>query len=243
MLRYTLLAGLFCFILASCNPDKCFQSTGPVDEIQFSIDVTETITIYDFIDLRLVQSDEMKAVIRGGSGLIGNISVEQSAETGEITIEDRNECRWMRDLSERFEVELHIPFFRKLNFKSHGNLYAHDWELPELELHSLRSGRDLHISGQIDNMHFVMEKGAPDLYLSGNANSIFIYHFGSGFVYARDMMAEKVHVNHRSTGHFHLFPIEELFAELYSSGNVYYYNQPDRIDGPVWGSGRVIQAD
>jgi len=231
-------------IFSSCNADKCFNSTGPLDELEIEIGPFDKITIYDYIDLRLVQSEDEKAIIRAGTNVIEHISVDyQSDGSGEIIISDLNQCRWLRNMEKRPEVEIHTPLLRKIDFFSHGDLKVENWKLPYLEVEGHRSGRDLFIDGQIDSLRFLLEKGSPDLYLSGNVDFLYIYHFGSGFVYAEELIANRMHLHHNSTGDFHVFPVEELFAEIHGRGNVYYYNEPDEIGGPVIGSGRVLPGN
>ncbi len=235
---------LAALIFSSCSTDKCFNSTGPLDELEIEIGPLDKITVYDYIDLRLVQSDEEKAIVRAGANVIEYIAVEYNSDgAGQLTISDLNQCRWLRNMEKRPEVEIHTPHLRKIDFFSHGDLVAKDWNLSQLEVESLRSGRDFHIGGQIDTLRFLLEKGSPDLYLSGNADFVFVYHFGSGFIYAENLTANRMHLHHNSTGDFHVFPVEELFAEIHGRGNVYYYNEPEEIGGPIIGSGRILPAN
>ncbi|TVR87226.1 MAG: DUF2807 domain-containing protein [Saprospirales bacterium] len=231
-------------VFFSCNADKCFNSTGPIDEMEIEIGPIDKITVSDYIDLRVVQSDEEKAILRAGANVIEHISVDyQSEGAGHITISDLNKCRWLRNMEKRPEVEIHTPHLSKINFFSHGDLVAEDWNLSHLEVESLRSGRDFYIGGEIDTLRFLLEKGSPDLYLTGNSDFVFIYHFGSGFVYAEELIANRIHLHHNSTGDFHIFPIEELFAEIHGRGNVYYYNEPNEMGGPIIGSGRILPGN
>ena len=231
-------------VFSSCNADKCFNSTGPLEELEVEIGPHDKITVYDYIDLRLVQSDEEKVIVRAGANVIEHVSIEYLSDgQGAVTISDLNQCRWLRNMEKRPEVEIHTPHLRKIDFFSHGDLVAEGWDLPHLEVESLRSGRDFFISGEIDTLRFNLEKGSPDLYLSGNADFVFIYHFGSGFVYSEELFANRMHLHHNSTGEFHVFPLEELFAEMHGRGNVYYYNEPDEISGPLIGSGRVLPGN
>ena len=240
MLRKILILSLPLLSLYSCGDRLCFKTAGVTEELEIDLQSAEIIEVHDLIDLRIIQSPDQKAIVRGGSNFIKKISIAQ--DENQLTIRDNNICRQPKNSSDKIEVEIYTSEVKIINFFGHGNLFAENLELSSLEFNSLRTGMDIYISGSIDTLRFFMEKGSPDLYLSGNSDYLYIYHFGSGFVYAEGLQTDRIHLNHNSTGNFHVYPIEELFVELYSRGNVYFYNKPESLGGPVVGSGRILEG-
>ena len=209
-------------------------------EIELEIPKLEIITIHDYLNISIVQSDANKAIIRGREALLENISI--TANGKELIIRDNNACNWSGNSNSRTEIEVHTNHLRRVNLYNYGDFNAQDLQLDTLEFNSLRSGRDIHLSGDFHHLRFLLEKGSPDLYLSGSCQDFYIYHFGSGFVYAEELITQNMHLHHNSTGDFHVFPIEELFVELYSRGRIFYYNKPQSINGPGSASNLMIPS-
>ncbi|TVR80697.1 MAG: DUF2807 domain-containing protein [Saprospirales bacterium] len=226
------------FCIQSCSDSPCFNSSASVKEIELEIPEFEIITIHDYLDINIIQSDKSKAVIRGKENRLENISINSNGK--ELIIRDNNSCNWSGN--SRTEVEIYTNLLRIVNLYNYGDFHAYDLKMDTLEFNSLRSGRDIHLSGDFQYLRFLLEKGSPDLYLSGSCENFYIYHFGSGFVFGEELIAKKMHLHHNSTGDFHVYPIEELFVELYSRGRIFYYREPQIIGGPGAESHLLIPA-
>lgn len=237
-MRYMIFLPLLLLLFTSCEKNSCFQSSGEMSSRVIDIGEVSELKIYDFIDVHVFQSNEFRLEVFGGSNLINHVAIEQKEK--QLIVRHNLSCRWWRENGNRIRVEIHLPELRKVEFLGLGDFYALAFQLKEFTFSSLRSAKDIHLEINADSLEFFLEQGSPDLYLSGSTEKLYIYHFGSGFVYARDLIADNIHLHHRSTGDFHVFPLSELFVEIYGTGNVLFYNEPEKIGGPITGKGKLI---
>lgn len=233
------LFGLLIISTCGCKEEACFKTAGDKGTREWITEPFNQLTVHDYIDIRLHQSADYRAVAEGGANLLSHVSVE--VEEGVLTVKNSNTCRWLRDPNERVQVDVFTPDLRKVNYLGYGDFSAMDLKVEKLEVYSFRSLRDFSLNIEADSLIFILEKGAPNLYLEGVVDYFYIYHFGTGLVFAEDLKVEsKIHLNHESTGDFHVHPMGELFLEIFASGNIYSYHEPEKLHIVQHGPGQYF---
>ena len=145
------------------------------------------------------------------------------------------------ELIQSEEFRLLINGGGNIIFPAYGDVLMEDWELSSLSVNTLRSLRDFTFSGTADSLFFYLEQGSPDLYLSGNAHYLYVYHFGTGKVIANYLKAHSVHFNHLSTGDFLVYPKENLRVEIRSSGNTRAFHPANNVEIIQVGGGAYLE--
>jgi len=226
-------------VFSSCKDTDCPVVAGENTFVEFLLDEFGVIHVSDQIDIQLQQSNYSGLVIHGGENLINNIHFE--VKNRELHLRNQNNCRWLRNPSERVTIDVLTPEIREINFSGFGDVIMNDWELNSLSVHTFKSLRNFEFSGKADSLMFFLEQGSPDLLLSGEANYLYVYHSGTGQVLARDLEAHFVHFNHMSTADFRVYPIETLRVEIRSSGNTIAHHKAQNVEIIKEGKGEYLE--
>lgn len=230
---------VFVFTVFSCKDSECSLTSGDYAEMEILVDEFIALDVSDFINIELIQTHEYGLLIKGGENIINNIHFEVRENT--LFLRNDNQCRWLRDPAERIDIQVFAPDINNINFPAYGDVLMKDWELSSLSVNTLRSLRDFEFSGTADSMFFFLEQGSPDLYLSGDAHYLYVYHSGTGKVIANDLKAHSVHFNHMSTGDFLVYPKENLRVEIRSSGNTRAFHPANNVEIIQEGKGIYLE--
>ena len=243
MRYFGLLLSIFLVVLllSSCKKDSCFKSVGEESTVEMDSPAFNKLRVHDFVDVQLKESTDHRVKLRGGTNLLPLIEINTEGET--LVIKNSNRCSWMRDARERVEVIIYSPSIEKIEFLGYGDLRADDLKVQKMELRTFRSLRDLNFHVTADSLLFFLEQGAPDIYLEGQTGYLYIYHVGTGRVFAEGLQVrDQIHLNHESTGHFHVFPQQKLLIEIKGSGNIYSYHKPSELTIAQIGRGMYIPS-
>ncbi len=236
-----LLSVLLACLMSGCEKDACLKNAGKESIEEMESPAFNKLRVHDFVDVRLKESNDHRIKLKGGANLLPSIEINTEGET--LIIKNSNRCSWMRDARERVEVIIYSPSIEKIEFLGYGDLTADDLKVQKLELRTFRSLRDLNFRVTADSLMFFLEQGSPDIYLEGQADYLYIYHAGTGRVFAEGLQVRnKIHLNHESTGHFHVFPKEKLLLEIKGSGNIYSYHKPSELTIAQIGRGMYIPS-
>lgn len=114
-----------------------------------------------------------------------------------------------------------------------------DITVPSLEAILVSGSGDFVVEG-LDGGEFEYEVGgSSDATLSGTVDEIHIEISGSGDVDARNLKAKRAYVEIAGSGDVDVWADELFEGNIYGSGDIAYYGNPEKVTRQVFGSGDI----
>ena len=243
---------VLCLMLSGCggeNTPDCFQKEG--DRVRELVTVApfDRITVFENIEMVLIQGTEQSVEIETGEFLRNEVSAE--VIDGELILRDENNCNFFRDYNTTIiyvttpdltEVRSSTGFPVRsqgvLNFADL-TLISESFTMPENE--TTDGSFDLSLNTQSVN---VVVNGIAYFRLRGTTESLDVtIAAGDSRIEAEDLLANAVFVNHRGSNDILVNPQESLQGIIRSTGDVISYNRPGLVDVEEVFNGRLIFAD
>jgi len=245
--KYNYIILLFLSIgMISCNDEDspdCFKKAG--DNVSITRETGEFFGIQylEFIKTTIVQDTVCFLEIKGPENILNKISTKN--ENGILLIENLNTCDFVRNMSRRPHLYIHVCNLREL--------YIHDGA-GDIDTEGVLRGDSLfveckHGNGPVSlNLDyrvgvFQFHTGACDLQLSGNVDKAELYNNGYGRMDAGGLIAKSVFLNNSSINDVYVYADEYLYVGIYGSGDVYYRGMVQSVDLTRTGSGTLINIE
>jgi hypothetical protein len=246
-IKAKLLYLLFILSALSCtkqNAFDCFKSNGKEkSDMRYPGSFNE-LSVYDKIDLRIVNGPDYKVEVIAGEHLLKSISTK--VEDGVLRIENNNKCNFVRGYKKTIKVIVTVPKLAKVNNYGVGPItFAEDYKQDSLKIHIENSG-DVYVNGQFAEIRS-SSHGNGDLYLNGSAKSLLIYTNGLNYTFAENfLVSDYTYISTYSIGHvyFNFTGLAKFTYYIWSAGNIYYKGVPGTVEylgGD--GSGKLIKED
>jgi hypothetical protein len=233
-------------IIASCNnedsPD-CFKKAG-----EDAILIRETgefneIKYIEYIETELVQDTLCFVELIGPENLLKKLKTAN--ENGTLLIENENTCAFVRDMSRRPRLRIHVKALQAI--------YIHDGA-GDIFCDGPLQGDSIfveckHGNGPVNlNLNyrkgvFQFHTGACDLNLSGSVEIAELYNNGYGLMDASALTTERAFLNNSSINDVLVHADEYLYVAIYNSGNVYYKGNVSSVDLSINGSGQLLRME
>ena len=249
--KYFQLPGI-CLLILGCGGDNtpdCFQKEGDRVRELITVAAFDRITVFENIEMVLIQGNEQSVEIETGEFLRNEVSAEVT--DGELILRDENNCNFFRDYNSTIiyvttpdltEVRSSTGFPVRsqgtLNFTDL-TLISESFTMPENE--TTDGSFDLSLNTQSVN---VVVNGIAYFRLRGTTENLDItIAAGDSRIEAEDLLANAVNLNHRGSNDILVNPQESLQGIIRSTGDVISYNRPDIIDVEEVFNGRLIFVD
>ena len=231
-------------LLSSCEKDQlddCFTSAGPMRIEERSIGDFRKVELHDRIDLVLEERAAGTLSVEAGRNLLDQVETE--VREGVLIISDRNTCNWVRSFKPRITVR--IPMDRAGSFilKGTGNVSATSTvRRGEFRIEQGGGQGTARINLDVDTCVAGLHSGAGNVVYTGRAGLAFLYSASMGPIDASGLEAARVLVNNSGVTDIHCRATQELDAQIYNAGNIYYSGSP-LITSQLLGSGQFIQVE
>ena len=242
----------FTFLLISCNGDSvpdCFQNAGEM--VRRPIDVPEfgTITVFENLNVVLKQGDEQSVEVETGEYLLNDVSAV--VEDNRLVLRNENSCNYVRDygLTTIYVTSPNITEIRSstglpitsdgiLNYPSL-NLIAESYTNPETE--TTDGSFDLNLNATTVR---IVVNGIAYFKLRGNTENFNVtVAAGDSRIEAKELVAERVTINHRGSNDVFVNPQQSLRGVIRGTGDVISVNRPSEVDVEELFNGRLIFQD
>lgn len=244
-----LLVTLLFLSCTSENASDCLQSAGELVRVEVEVDEFSKITVFELLNLVLIQGEEHKVDIETGEFLLNDISAE--VEDGRLVLRNDNGCNLFRDyeLSTVYVTAPHITEVRSstgLLVSNEGvltypnlNLISESFLEPEAETTS--GSFDL----TIDNLSVgIVVNGLSYFKLRGSTENLGInIAAGDTRIEAEELDAVNVRIDHRGTNDILVNPVYRIFGTIRGYGDVISFNRPTEIEVDQTFKGRLIFKD
>lgn len=242
----------FILINGSCNSEDapdCLKNEGKIVRDQVSVPEFDQITVFENIELILIQGPEQKVEIETGEFLREKVSAV--VENGRLVLRNDNGCNLFReygitrifvttpDLKEiRSSTGFPIRSNGALSF-SEITLLSESFLDPEAE--TTDGSFDLEFNTQSVR---VVSNGIAYFRLRGTTENLNInIAAGDSRVEAESLIAQNVTINHRGSNDIMINPQRSLQGLISGTGDVISFNRPDVVDIEVIFRGRLIFED
>ncbi len=228
---YTFSVVLTLFTVMSCEVDSAGIN---VIEAILETDHFDEIRLESSSDIRIIQSDEFKVILRGREKDVEDVEVR--VVNHKLTIEEN------REHPNDFLIKIYVPELSELDCTGSSYVYGESYFTQDRNFDIRVSG-----SGELD---FAIDTDDVDLnltgsgyiYLEGNVQTLDAEIVGSGWLRSFGMNSELTDVRIEGSGSAEVTVETDLDIFITGSGNVYYKGHPD-INAKITGSGEVINAN
>ena len=226
--------------LTACGPGHgtdCLKSTGPI--IMQRRDVAPgliTVTVYDNLNLRLVQDAQTYAEVRAGENLQDDIKLTRNGTSLEIA--NISTCNWARSYDTPREVTLHLPHITNVFLRGQGNGSTVGQFVQDTIFFHLVGAGDYELNVQARQL-FVDQYELGDITLHGSTQEVNFTLGGSGRLFAQDLVARRCYftMTRDSDGDAHVRASDIVAGTVAGNGTLYYGGPPAFTDIKVTGKG------
>ncbi|ALD21169.1 hypothetical protein AM218_08025 [Hymenobacter sp. DG25A] len=232
-------------MLSGCKPDHeldCFKSTGKVTTTRRELAPIHTLTVFDNVDVTLVQDTATFAEVRTGQNLQEDL--ELTEQDGSLTIRNTSRCNWVRRYDVPREVTVHLPTLLNLFQKGQNTVRTQGTFHAEKFFCHLVGAGDFDL--QVDSRYLWLDLyELGDIRITGRTDSLHLTLGGLGSVYAKDLTTRYsfVKINRATAGDAHLLVTEQLFGYHAGAGTIFYFGTPRKVDISVTGKGKVVKME
>lgn len=243
---------ILCFGIMGCggeNTPDCFQAEGDLVREEITLAAFDRITVFENIEMVLIQGGEQSVVIETGEFLRNEVSAD--VVDGELILRDENNCNFFRDYNttviyvttpDLIEVRSSTGFPIRsdgpLSF-SDVTLISESFTVPENE--TTDGSFDLEFNAGTVR---IVVNGIAFFNLSGTADLLDVtIAAGDSRIEAESMVVQNVNLNHRGSNDILINPQESIQGIIRSTGDVLSFNRPEIVDVEEVFNGRLIFVD
>ena len=235
---------LVSLMAASCSKmDQLFNNGEPVTERREVAHRFSAISMYNNVNVKLVQSNYPQLELTCPKNLIEKVTTEIEGDT--LVIKNENEYNWLRSFDYSIDLTVYYDSLRQINFASVGDLLCTD-SIKGIAEQTIDSTGGIIDTITIHNFNLNINEGCGDIDLTFNCN-VVKNNFGNGtskvtfrgkaeyteiimrsygVVHAENLNSNFVRVQSHSTNDAYVWARSKLTVWLYSIGNVYYRGNP-----------------
>lgn len=230
--------------LAACKKATertCLKSNGDESHIEIPLDSVANFKLYKGINYHIYQDTLRKVIIKGGSNVIPLVDVKNSS--GELSIQNKNKCNFLRDYDKRIQVEIHYPFYHRIYSETEDSLIFKDTIYSNyLYVDQAMGGGHvtLHMNGGI--LVLLARNGVGSFDVSGTVNHADLRVQTGARGNARELKSNSFELDQNSTGNLYVnLDSAQAIIAIKGTGDVIYTGDPDTIIVNQIGVGTVIK--
>jgi hypothetical protein len=238
---------LILFILLSCTKEEdrsCFKSIGTVISKEINFAPLEELVLKSDITYVLFRDNLDKIILKGGKNLLNFVATNQTGK--QLTIENNNECSFLRDYKDDIVVEIHFSTLKKIAFGgSKKILNFSPLQLDSLWIDAFDGSGVIQLNVQTNYLKLSSDFGYTDFLINGTSNYLLCYLGGSSYAGLYDLAVnDSITVVSNSQRDILVKPASiRLKAQLNQSGNVLYKGIPSSIFYTRFGKGELINKN
>ncbi|WP_317168137.1 head GIN domain-containing protein [Leptobacterium flavescens] len=234
-------------IFATCdseNAPDCFQTTGRIISENREVAEFSRILVNTGITMIIQQDAETSVVVETGENLINDVEVE--VIDGRLILTDNNDCNFVRDFGTT-TIRVTTPDITEIRSSTQFDIRSEGvLRFPNLRIISEDVNEDAQSVGNfyltIENQSFVVVfNNLSNAFIDGSTTNLNVSFFsGNSRFEGENLEASDITVFHRGTNDMLLFPTNSISGDLFSSGDVIIFNDPDEVDVTEHYKGRLI---
>lgn len=258
--RIAVLFFLVSLMATSCSKmDALFNNGEPVSEQRDVGHRFSVVSMFNNVNVRLVQSDHPRLELTCPKNLIEKVVTEVEGDT--LFVKNTNDYNWLRSFDYSIDLTVYYDSLSAIHYASIGDLTCTDSirgigkltidsieaDFDTLWTHSFDlkinegSGR-LDLTFNCDVLKTNFNNGTSAVTLRGYSGYTEINMRSYGNVHAETLESNFVRVQSHSTNDAYVWAKSGLRVWIYSIGNVYYKGNPWITDA-YYGEGRIFKLE
>ncbi len=239
---------LYLLVLFSCdneNTGDCFQTAGVIVQNEITLAEFDKILVNRDIELLITQGTEQKVVIETGKNLMNDVVAE--VVENQLVLTDNNSCNYVRKYGTT-KVYVTSPNITEIRSSTQYDISSNGvLAYPNLTLLSEDFGApntfnvgDFRL--EVDNESVrVVFNNLSVCYLEGETENLnIVFAAGSPRFEGRNLVAQNVALNNRSSNDMIVNPQQEVTGTIRGVGDVILVNRPPVIEIQQLYKGRVV---
>ncbi len=222
--RYFISAVLILFV--SCNSEDswdCFKTAGKVQIEYRDLEDFDKVSIFDKVEVELIQSDKNGIEIRAGKNLISG--VVSKIEGDRLVIQNQNKCELLRNSDHIINLKLFFDSLINIQVYSSGSVFSRDTLfLKKLNI-SKQSNGDLSITLKSENV-FIYSNEYGDALINGKIGNVSIRQQGVGMVDFSRCQIDSASIFTQGPGQIQIFSKYKIQGEIIRTGKVVLFGDP-----------------
>lgn len=231
-------------VFVSCRKENrfdCFVGSGEKMTTEFKPEKFRSVELKNNFTVYIHQDTCQRLEIITGNKILPYI--EYCVVDDNLIIDNKIKCKWARKY-EDIEVHIYTDSLEKIILNGDCDIFSADTiKAHSFTLDMYESISKTDITLDCEQLDVLIHAATGDYKFSGYADKSYFYCHGNAYIFADDLITSECSVLNISTGDFYVRPDVSLFAYILSSGNVYYYGDPEiHLDTRSKG-GELIKMD
>lgn len=233
------------FILtAGCRDafNECLSGKGKIKTQRIGLYPFQNVKVRDNISLELLNGPYFEMEVTAGEHVIEGLGIEIT--NGTLNLRNNSTCPILKDPWDAIEIKLTTPDLDTIFIENHGEIKSLiPFKTNNLVLRISESPSQ--VSLEVDSKFIRVENltGTGDITIRGYSQTADCYHAGFGTIDFRYLVCDEIHINTVSANHCYVRAGNDyFFAVVGGKGNIYYHNDPVRLDMKQEGSGKLIKV-
>lgn len=219
---------------------KCYKSFGDITEVEYSIDSVQKFKLYKKIKYKFYQDTSRKVIVRTGNSMQKFIEVKTEGYI--TTINNYNQCHFLRDNDKKVEVEIHYPHYNTIYAEPSDSMVFVDTLKGEYtNIHLRDGGGTLKLNVNMNQIQVGISYGTGNFIIGGQANYSHLSIQNLAYGDALNLKTDELSIYHNSNNdlltNFDSTNVKVLF---YANGDVRFVGQPLSLSVEGVGEGEVI---
>ena len=214
----------FLAFIFSCNkptsPDA-FKTAGKIVSEIRALNSFSDIDLFSNIHLNLIKDTVEYAIIKAGKNLLPKINSNVSSNI--LTLKNTNTFNFLRSYKDSIIVDLHYKKLKHLKYYGAGNITTIDTlREDEFSFESWYGSGHSDFKIRTNVSSFGFHTGIVDATVSGISNENRLYATEQGIIDCKKLSTKKTFCHNRGIASLYINASDEIGAEIYGEGNVYY---------------------
>ncbi len=231
-------------LLVACKKSTertCLKSNGQESQLEIPLDSVANFILYKGLKYQFYQDTLSKVIIRGGSNVIPLVDV--SNNSGELSIQNKNKCNFLRDYDKRIEVEIHYPFYHHIYSETEDSLIFKDTIYSShLYIDQVQGGGKVRLHMEGGTLVMIARNGVGSFEVSGHVDHADLRVQSGAIGNARELHASYYELDQNSTGNLYVnLDSAQVIVAIKGTGDVIFSGDPDTIIVKQIGVGEIIK--
>lgn len=242
---YFLCIAIFLVMInfSACNDslNECLNGQGRTITKRQGLYDFNNIRVKDNISLTLANGSINELEITAGENLIPELGINIINNT--LVLSNQSTCPMFNDPWKNIRMKITVKDIDTIFVEGYGALKSIEpFAVDALTIRISDSPAVVNMNLDCDFVRLENLSGTGNVNLSGTTDVIECFHSGYGKVDLTKLVSHYSYINMQSSNDSYVRGGEVFFYAVISSiGNVYYYNDPDRIEITTQSSGRLIK--
>lgn len=224
------------------NLNDCFTNAGSVITETRQLEYYESISLYDNVNLVLIEGNEFTVKVEGGENIISSVQTEVLDSI--LVIHNTMKCNWVRDYKNELTVYVSTGKLKSIRYESSGDIRTiGNLKFDKLSVSVWGGSGTFNLDVDCDRLELAEHYGTADFHVSGNSSLTTIYSNSYGPFYCNELNTNIFYIRSNGTNDCYIHANHILEAEITSVGNIYYTGNPKDMKTNITGTGQLIKVD